>query len=509
MKHKSKLFGLLAIITMLVPLFVGGIVGSAASDSEPEEINMILHKKEFDSMPNAEKNTGEEMDFPGKDLKDAGFTAFNITDFVYGLIASGMTSDEAIKKAQEVASKIEHGTSEAIGSTTYDSFTKMGTQVGAEVVTGENGEAAFNKLAYKTNGKHSVYMFIETTIPDNVSVHAAPLIVSLPLTNDAGKYLETAHLYPKDETFTDEKNLDVEELPEIKVEGTDKSKHIYGTEVGNIHDFSFTFTIPAKIKDKTSYGFTDTPAAGLELVGDAATAVTITPVAGGSKLVANTHYTITKNSDGGFTVDFKVNEAEVQALAGKTFTATYKMVVTDAAEEYKEFGNKITVKVGNNTYPHEAPKLVYGGYKFVKEDQNTQAKLAGVEFAVTKRGEDVDKALKFTLVNGKYVLDKNGSTKLVTDAQGELHIEGLAYGDYDLHETQALSGYIKLDNSVALTIAPGEGSALIPAQTIKNIKEGTLPSTGGTGIIAFLVVGVALMGGAFIWYRKSKVNEEV
>lgn len=507
MKHKSKLFGLLAIITMLVPLFVGGIVGSAASESEPEKIDMILHKKEFESMPEVIENTGEEMNFPGKNLKGAGFTAFNITDFVYGLIANGMESDAAIKEAQKVASKIEHGGSETIGSNTYDSFTKMGTQVGSEVVTGDNGEAAFKDLAYKTNGKHSVYMFIETTIPDNVSAHAAPLIVSLPLTNnDTGKYLETAHLYPKDVTFTDEKNLNSDELPEINVKGDDKSKHIYGTEVGNVHDFTFTFTIPAKIKDKTSYGFTDTPEPGLKLVGD----VTIAPVAVGPSLVADTHYTFTKNDGGGFTVDFKVDEAVVQALAGKTFTATYQMVVTDAAEEYKEFGNKITVEVGNKTYPHEAPKLVYGGYKFVKEDQNTQAKLEGVEFAVTKRGEDVDKALKFTLVNGKYVFDENGSTKLVTDADGELHIEGLAYGEYDLHETKALSGYIKLDKAVAFTVAPGEeGSSLIPAQTIKNIKEGTLPSTGGTGIIAFLAVGAALMAGAFIWYRKSKVNEEV
>lgn len=509
MKHKSKLFGLLAIITMLVPLFVGGIVGSAASESEPEKIDMILHKKEFDSTPELIENTGEEMDFPGKNLEGAGFTAFNITDFVYGLIAGGMESDAAIKKAQEVASKIEHGGSETIGSNTYDSFTKMGAQVGSEAVTGSNGEAAFKELAYKTNGKHSVYMFIETTIPDNVSAHAAPLIVSLPLTNKDGKYLETAHLYPKDVTFTDEKNLNSDGLPAINTEGNDKSKHIYGTEVGNVHDFTFTFTIPAKIKDKTSYGFTDTPEPGLELVGDDATAVTIAPVAGGSNLVAGTHYTFTKNNDGGFTVDFKVDAAVVQALAGKTFKATYKMVVTDAAEEYKEFGNKITVKVGNSTYPHEAPKLVYGGYKFVKEDQNTQAKLEGVAFAVTKRGEDVDKALKFTLVNGKYVLDENGSTELVTDAKGELHIEGLAYGEYDLHETKALSEYIKLDKPVAFTVAPGEGSSLIPAQTIKNIKEGTLPSTGGTGIIAFLAVGAALMAGAFIWYRKSKVNEEV
>lgn len=219
MKHKSKLFGLLAIITMLVPLFVGGIVGGAAeatgtADNEPDTINMVLHKKEFDEMPDSTPNTGELMEFGGKGLNGAGFTAYNITDFVYGLIEDNVVADAAaaIKKAQDVAAGIEKGSSTTIGAKDYKNFTDMGAEAKAEVITaevdGEDGIAKFDNLAYKTNDKHSVYMFIETTIPDNVGTHAAPLIVSLPLTNSAGKYLTTAHLYPKDVTFTDGKHLD-------------------------------------------------------------------------------------------------------------------------------------------------------------------------------------------------------------------------------------------------------------------------------------------------------------
>lgn len=525
MKHKSKLFGLLAIITMLVPLFVGGIVGGAAeatgtADNEPGTINMVLHKKEFDTMPDSKANTGELMNnFGGKGLNGAGFTAFNITDFVYGLIKDGEVSDAAaaIAKAQEVAAGIEKGSSTKIGEKTYALHTDMGTKVDEEVTTktvdGEDGIAKFDNLAYKTNDKHSVYMFIETTIPDNVGTHAAPLIVSLPLTNSAGKYLTTAHLYPKDVTFTDGKHLDTKGLTEVDLKGADETKHIYGTEVGKVHDFTINFTIPAKIKDKTSYGFTDTPSKGLKLVVPTEginSAVTITSSTDG-KLTAGTHYTITANTDdGGFTVDFKVGEAVVQALAGKSFTASYQMVVTDEAEEYQEFGNEATVKVGNKNYSYETPKLIYGGHTFVKQDKNTKAKLAGAKFVITKRGEDTTKALKFTKKDGKYVLAANGDTELETDANGLINVEGLDYGEYDLHETAAPNEYIKLDAPVQFTIAPDtDEETLIPSKTVDNVKKGLLPSTGGTGIIAFLAVGVALMAGAFIWYRKSKVNEEV
>lgn len=44
---------------------------------------------------------------------------------------------------------------------------------------------------------------------------------------------------------------------------------------------------------------------------------------------------------------------------------------------------------------------------------------------------------------------------------------------------------------------------------IKNVKKGFLPSTGGTGILVFLVVGIALMGGSYIWFKRSKGSAEV
>ncbi|EAG2939511.1 LPXTG cell wall anchor domain-containing protein, partial [Listeria monocytogenes] len=44
---------------------------------------------------------------------------------------------------------------------------------------------------------------------------------------------------------------------------------------------------------------------------------------------------------------------------------------------------------------------------------------------------------------------------------------------------------------------------------VTNVKKGILPSTGGTGIYAFLTIGAALMIGAIVWYKKSKDSAEV
>lgn len=54
-----------------------------------------------------------------------------------------------------------------------------------------------------------------------------------------------------------------------------------------------------------------------------------------------------------------------------------------------------------------------------------------------------------------------------------------------------------------------ETKALENYNVIKNVKKGFLPSTGGTGIFIFLVVGIALMGGSYIWFKRSKDSAEV
>ena len=44
---------------------------------------------------------------------------------------------------------------------------------------------------------------------------------------------------------------------------------------------------------------------------------------------------------------------------------------------------------------------------------------------------------------------------------------------------------------------------------VSNTPKGLLPSTGGNGILLFLAIGLGLMAGAFVWYKKVKRTVEV
>lgn len=520
MKHKSKLFGLLAIITMLVPLFVGGIVGGAARvDEVPENVKVSLFKKAFKAGYPAEdiQNTGEPMDdFPGEALKDVKFKAYDISDTFYKIQKEEKLSATAtIQKIQGMANDIEEKTPQ----TGYETLDKIGTLVDAEKVTDDGGKATWDSLPTKgADGKYKVYMFIESFKPANVTQSAAPLIVSMPVRVETEKgsgvykYLNDISLYPKNKIAEEgKKELKTEGLAEVTVSDDNENK-TYGTQVGAIHEYTITTTIPAGIADAGKYVVIDKPSpdGSLDFQEGSLAISGVTLEAGEDK-----DYVVTKdNTTGGFEIKFNVKSAALFANRGKQLTITYKMKVTDKAETDQTFTNGATVKVGDESFEYNTPNLVYGGHKFEKVDKNTGEALAGVKFAITARDGKLTDALYFKKddTTGIWSLSSKGvvgaTTELVTDEKGGIEVKGLAYGDYDFHETEAKGGYVPLTEPVKFTVAHAKGKTVVPTK-VENIEEGILPSTGGTGIIAFLAVGAALMAGAFIWYRKSKVNEEV
>ena len=180
----------------------------------------------------------------------------------------------------------------------------------------------------------------------------------------------------------------------------------------------------------------------------------------------------------------------------------------------------ITNNEDNNPKPLNPtePKVVLGGKKFVKTDENGK-RLAGAEFfvkkTVTEEGKQVDKYLVATqkdeqaVANAKAALDKaveeynaltaeqqegaEGKTKkaaidtaqeaynkafienataytwvnapkegeadnrvvLTSDGQGRLEITGLEYGNYKLEEKTAPKGYAKLNGDVDFEVKKG------------------------------------------------------
>lgn len=269
-------------------------------------------------------------------------------------------------------------------------------------------------------------------------------------------------------------------------------------------------------------------------------------------------YTTPEN---GFTAKF--TQAALQALVGEkadgsyndTFTITYTAKLLKDADMTVD-GNKNTInlkysnkidadgkinpgtsseiedgavvytfsihvkKLGENAKGKPLPGVKFNVYKEVAAD--TAGAVKGSEIGIT--GADADKYFVKVVIDDK----KTDDTKydLVTGANGEAEVDGLANGTYYLVETATVNGYNLLSGPVKVTIqvsyykswtvkddyvddklvhhketlyeeyfggtkdAPEKGYTLT---TIINRKGFNLPTTGGFGTLLFSGIGVLLV----------------
>lgn len=308
--------------------------------------------------------------------------------------------------------------------------------------------------------------------------------------------------------------------------------------------YRLTFDIPSNWKTQYKDGFYftmhDELSAGLDYVGDPVIKVadnedSIMSAVNWDKSAQGYGYTpeFSKSKDGK-TVEWKFATAGTEAsdttnrkanlkLAGKTVVVYYKAKMNASAKIASTGGNGNTYQVyyqhnpGNaaDGYDHTTPETPYVyTYQFivVKQDgDNTDTKLSGAEFKLYS-DQSATKEVAVSLAKGVYTVDPNGTAVLTTGTDGKITVNGLDSGTYYLKETKAPSGY-KLDDTVRkVTVTPD--SAVAKAQngeaitykvnddsnhtmTIDNYK-GSLPSTGGMGIVLMVVAGVLLIAGGMI-----------
>ena len=505
----KKLWKTLFAALLVLPLFTGMFGAETVNAAEATTTNVTINKRIWkdgeapaqDSM----QNTGEEMDFGGAPLEGAGFTAYDVTDDYLALIANGNSQAKAKKEIADNASN-------------YTTVAK------AEQKTDANGQTTFEGLALKDGDKDKVYMFVETSTPGNVSVttKAAPIVLAMPIyTFKDGKYSDTINtnvqVYPKNETKTDKKEVaNLDKFTEVK--DADGKVLYHNLTTGDEIEYKLTLNIPADIlKNGVTYSVTDTPTAGLAYVKDSFAA---------TGLVAGTDYELAEDSaTGGFTVTLKQSE-NVGKLAGSQLIATYKMKLTAEVNPDDLVNNSAQVKIGNNLQDKITPPTQFGTggyikgkttqeefYKFVKKDSQSGATLSGAEFVVKQDSnfaifEDA-KNTKGEYIFKEWTTDEAKATKIVSDDKGELKVIGLKNGGYRLEEKATSSDkYVLLDEDVDFTVEHGQyGSQEL--KSVLNTPKGLLPSTGGNGIYAFLIIGSALMIGAYAWFKKSKTQAEV
>lgn len=309
--------------------------------------------------------------------------------------------------------------------------------------------------------------------------------------------------------------------------------------------YRLTFDIPSywetQYKDGFYFTMHDELSAGLDYVGDPVIKVadnedSITSAVKWDESAQGYGYTpeFSKSKDGK-TVEWKFATAGTEAsdianrkanlkLAGKTVVVYYKAKMNASAKIASAGGNDNTYQVyyqhnpGNaaDGYDHTTPETPYVyTYQFivVKQDgDNTGTKLSGAEFKLYSDQSATKEVAVSLATKGVYTVDPNGTAVLTTGTDGKITVNGLDSGTYYLKETKAPSGY-KLDDTVRkVTVTPDSevakaknGEAITyevnddsnHTMTIDNYK-GSLPSTGGMGIVLMVVAGVLLIAGGMI-----------
>lgn len=211
---------------------------------------------------------------------------------------------------------------------------------------------------------------------------------------------------------------------------------------------------------------------------------------------------------------------------GKEFTVTYyakvnaNAVVTEKNKAQLEYGNKPGETT--TTTPSEAKTPTYP-LDILKKKSGSAEKLAGAKFELYKNAADAKagtNAITVSGSNGNYVVDsnsKNTAFESVASIDGKdynLHLNGLAAGDYWLKETEAPAGFNKLTDPVKITITKTSDTEWTVKKNdtkeedkiidIENSTGSLLPSTGGAGVVVFAGVAILLVFGVVVSFIRDK-----
>ena len=239
------------------------------------------------------------------------------------------------------------------------------------------------------------------------------------------------------------------------------------------------------------------------------------------KRLANAKFFVKRLKEGSQTdYEYLVAKKSTEANAEAVLVTEKENALNTAVEKYNKAEKDIAAADQANF------KVTIDGTEYT-EKAKAEAKLEELKTAVNTAQAEYNKAFieaanKYTWVDEPAENAKDERVVLISDAQGRFEITGLEYGTYYLEEKVAPADFAKLDkNDQNLKFEVKKGS-YAGADTelqyneadadngyglrIKN-KKVSIPQTGGIGSLIFIVAGLAIMGGAFVAYRKSQAVE--
>lgn len=228
-----------------------------------------------------------------------------------------------------------------------------------------------------------------------------------------------------------------------------------------------------------------------------------------------------------FNLNFKYDEIKDYTKIRVVYTAKANENLKTIGQDNNGAGNVNTAYLDYNNNPYGdgstwktqtdiATVYSYGIMVQKVDKSDGRTLLPGAEFTLKSESS----AIHFVGSNGVYrvaTAAESGESSAILavgtigDKMGKLVISGLDVGTYELTETKAPAGYIKLSAPVIITITDGNPNGLVDdgsasadgtdgyvELTVENGKGFTLPSTGGMGTMLFTAIGTVLMGGGLV-----------
>lgn len=561
MKRKRRISSIFMTLMLVIPLLVGlfGLKSSVtnATEAPDDKVNVTLHKKKMDEFPlEYIQNTGNKMEefdrYEG--LNGVAFKAYDITKTFYEQVEVKLTQLPNYPNVSE--SDRETAVKAVMKDYQFEEndnvFVKEGTTANAN---GEDGILTFNDLQSKENGNYKVYYFAEQPGAD-YTAQAAPLILALPALDGTSTELKDIHLYPKNKVAN-------EPVKDLLGEGTEALPEApngyHDFEIGKEIHYQARFTIPYQIGDMVKNDAGEEIATRYsklsfedEVTHEQVQFNTVKVKIGGAEIAANDYkdyadLTVINsetdtdqdgkfpdNSKAGFKFALKLSDktaAEdqdafnmskatvdwIKQYAGEEIVFDYSITLTKHTAADEAIGNKFVINLGQHgkgdeSKEDDAPEIGTGGQKFIKHAAgDLNERLQGAEFVVVRSNNGADEYLSNAIDQGtgeakwlsvKENADYKNAKKYTSNDKGEFEVIGLKYGDYALRELKSPNGYQLLNEDFKFTIAQGS-YAETAVLNVANTPKGFLPSTGGMGILAFLVVGAMLMISVVIKYRRD------
>ena len=192
---------------------------------------------------------------------------------------------------------------------------------------------------------------------------------------------------------------------------------------------------------------------------------------------------------------------------GKAVVVTYDVTIT---------GTKVnnTVEYGDGKHEADSNVTFYtGSIKLTKYEDAGKTPMAGAKFVVFKKTEA---GVQYAVVADgnikSWTADKAKATKLTTNEDGVIQVNGLNLGKYSFEEIEAPDGFTINTDKPEVEVTRENTTAqaqLKPAATSLNDTNIIgLPSTGGIGTTLFTIGGIVIMVAAAALYFANRKKTE-